>query len=67
MGVKRERNLLLTDDEILKLRSQFFGQLPIVAAIFAATQERLMDFDEASEDALNLVDALLEAVANKEE
>jgi len=53
----------LSDD----LKLKFFAQLPIVAAIFAATQDHVMDFDEAAEDALNLLDALAIAIEDEEE
>jgi len=63
----RKHNPLLTDDELAKLRAQFYVQLPIVAAIFAATQATQPDYEEAVEEALLLVDALLLAMEEEEE
>lgn len=48
--------------EIERLRMQFYSQLPVVAAICAVKQDHIMDFDEAVEDALDLIDTAIDAV-----
>jgi hypothetical protein len=48
-----------------KLRAQFYGQLPIVAAILLAS-EFSHDVQDAVEDSVVLIDALFEQISDEE-
>lgn len=57
--------LLLTRDQVITLGRLYLEQAATVAAVLATSQEHMMDPDEAAADALDLIEALIEEVAER--
>jgi hypothetical protein len=45
------------DEDAYEIRPEWLNLLPIVAAILASSQDKILDFDEAISDSLDLLEA----------